>query len=43
MNVDFLKENGIDVDKSLDLFGDIETYNDTIGEFILGASLSCPN
>lgn len=42
MNVDFLKENGIDVDKSLDLFGDIETYNDTIGEFILGASFKLP-
>ena len=38
MNVDFLKENGIDVEKSLELFGDIETYNDTIGEFILVSS-----
>ena len=42
MNVDFLKENGIDVEKSLELFGDIETYNDTIGEFILGASSKLP-
>lgn len=42
MNVDFLKENGIDVDQSLDLFGDIATYNDTIGEFILGASAKLP-
>lgn len=42
MNVEFLKENGIDVEKSLELFGDIETYNDTIGEFILGASAKLP-
>lgn len=42
MNVEFLKENGIDVEKSLELFGDIETYNDTIGEFILGASSKIP-
>lgn len=42
MNVEFLKENGIDVEKSLELFGDIETYNDTIGEFILGASSKLP-
>lgn len=42
MNVDFLKENGIDIEKSLELFGDVETYNDTIGEFILGASSKLP-
>ena len=42
MNVEFLKENGIDVDKSLELFGDMQTYNDTIGEFILGASQKLP-
>lgn len=42
MNVDYLKENGIDVEKSLELFGDIQTYNDTIGEFILGASSKMP-
>ncbi len=42
MNVDFLKENGIDIEKSLELFGDIKTYNDTIGEFILGASSKLP-
>ena len=41
-SIDFLKENGIDVDKSLDLFGDIAMYNDTIGEFILGASSKLP-
>lgn len=41
-SIEFLKENGIDVDKSLDLFGDIAMYNDTIGEFILGASSKLP-
>ncbi len=42
MNEEFLKQNGIDIEKSLDLFGDIETYKDTIGEFILGASSKLP-
>ena len=42
MNVEFLKENGVNVDQSLELFGDMETYNDTIGEFILGASSKLP-
>ena len=42
MNVEFLKENGVNVDQSLELFGDIQTYNDTIGEFILGASSKLP-
>lgn len=35
-NINFLKEKGIDVSKSLELFGDIETYNETIGEFLVG-------
>lgn len=34
MNEDYLKENGVDVDKALELFGDIDTYNDTLKEFI---------
>ena len=42
INVDFLKENGVNVEQSLELFGDIQTYNDTIGEFILGASSKLP-
>ncbi len=33
-NIEILKSNGVDVDKSLELFGDIATYNDTIGELI---------
>ena len=35
---DFLTSNGVDLQKSLELFGDIETYNDTIGDFIVGAA-----
>lgn len=42
LNVEFLKENGIDIEKSLELFGDMQTYNDTIGEFILGAKSKLP-
>ncbi len=42
LNVEFLKENGIDIEKSLELFGDMQTYNDTIGEFVLGAKSKLP-
>lgn len=34
-NITFLTSNGVDVDKSLELFGTIDTYNDTIGELVL--------
>lgn len=32
-SINFLKQNGVDVSKSLELFGDIETYNETLTEF----------
>ena len=35
-DINFLKNSGVDIDKSLELFGDINTYNDTIGEFLVG-------
>lgn len=35
-SIKFLENNGIDVKKSLELFGDIKTYNETIGEFLVG-------
>ena len=35
-SLDFLRKNGVDIDKSLELFGDANTYNDTIGEFLVG-------
>lgn len=33
-NIDILKENGIDVDSSLDLLGDIEMYDETLNDFL---------
>ena len=42
LNVDFLKENGVDIDKSLELLGDMQTYNDTVGEFLLGIAQKIP-
>ena len=33
-----LTNNGINLQASLELFGDIETYNDTIGDFIVSAA-----
>lgn len=32
-DINFLKQNSVDVNKSLELFGDIETYNETLKEF----------
>ncbi len=32
-DINFLREHNVDVNKSLELFGDIETYNDTLMEF----------
>jgi HPt (histidine-containing phosphotransfer) domain-containing protein len=33
-NIEFLKENGIDVDHGLELLGDIEMYNETVEDFL---------
>lgn len=35
-SIEFLVESGVDVNTSLELFGDIDTYNETIGEFLVG-------
>lgn len=35
-DVNYLISNGVNVEKSLELFGDMETYNDTLGEFLVG-------
>lgn len=32
-DINFLKANNVDIEKSLELFGDIDTYNETISEF----------
>ncbi len=37
-DVNYLLNNGVDVEKSLELFGDLETYNDSIKDFITDAS-----
>lgn len=36
-DVNFLIENGVDINKSLELFGDMETYNENVGEFLVSA------
>ena len=33
-NVNNLRANGVNIDKSLELFGDIETYNETLATFL---------
>ena len=33
-NADFLKLHGVNVANSLDLFGDMQTYNETLGDFL---------
>ena len=35
-DIKFLEKNGVDVNKSLELFGDANTYNETIGEYLVG-------
>lgn len=35
---EFLTSKGVDLEKSLELFGDIDTYNETIGEFIVSVA-----
>lgn len=36
LDVNFLKQNGVDVDKSLELFGDMEIYNETFQDYLNG-------
>ena len=35
-SISYLESKGIDIPKSLELFGDEQTYNDSIGEFLVG-------
>ena len=35
-NIKFLEDNGVNIQKSLEVFGDSDTYNETIGEFLVG-------
>ena len=34
LNVDYLKSQGVDVDASLELLGDMEMYNETLSAFV---------
>ncbi len=43
MDVNILKNNGVDVDQSLELFGDMETYNETLEEFLNGVNEKLDN
>ena len=33
-DVNLLISNGVNIEKSLELFGDMETYNDTLHDFL---------
>ena len=35
-SIEFLKENGVDIDSSLEFFGDVESYNETVTEYLKG-------
>ena len=35
-SIKFLKDKGVSIEESLNLFGDVEKYNATIGEFLVG-------
>ena len=35
-DVSFLISSGVDIQKSLELFGDMGTYHDKLGEFVSG-------
>ena len=34
MNIDFLKNNGVDVDSGIELLGDMEMYQETLNDFL---------
>ena len=42
-SIKFLEQNGVDVSKSLELFGDVSTYNETIGEFLVSIHAKIKN
>lgn len=42
MDVNFLIQNGVDIKKSLELFGDMDTYNDTVGDFLVAVNDKVP-
>ncbi|MBQ9071912.1 MAG: response regulator [Bacilli bacterium] len=42
LDIDYLKENDIDVDSSIELLGDIEMYNDTLKDFLTECETRIP-
>ena len=34
-SIEFLKENGVDIDKSLEFFGDTESYNENVRDYLV--------
>ena len=43
MNIEFLRENDIDVDSGIDILGDIEMYDETLDDFVLEMEERIPN
>ncbi len=43
MDINYLKENGIDVDSSIELLGDIDMYNETLNDFLEESKTRLPN
>jgi len=43
LDIEYLKENDIDVDSSIDLLGDIDMYNDTLKDFLTESETRLPN
>ena len=41
-SIDFLTEKGVDVAKALEIFGDIDTYNQTLGDFKIALEEKIP-
>ncbi|MBE6139746.1 MAG: response regulator [Firmicutes bacterium] len=42
IDIDYLKENDIDVDSGVELLGDIEMYNDTLKDFLIESETRIP-
>ena len=43
MNIEFLRENDIDIDSGIDILGDIEMYDETLDDFVLEMEERIPN
>ena len=41
-DIDYLKQNGVDVDSGLELLGDMETYNETLKDFLTECETRLP-